>query len=582
MLRALFGYFESPEDQNPDFIRLVRTLLLVVIFVNAGALILTAGLLGPETRNPSAVLVLSLTLLLEAPALLLAMRRKLAMAKIAVPVALIIGITIIALLSTGVHSVGILAFPLIIVISTLLLGEKAAFTTTPLIILGVIIVAIGDLSGWNTSASAQDTGVEDIFLTGMLMYATSAVLQILIKRLNTNLQKAKENERAQVEANRELQELQAALETRVTERTTELALVNQRNQKRAQQFEAISQVARTAASLQTMDELLNRATQLISEQFGYYHVGIFFLDPNREYCILRAANSEGGARMLERGHALPVGEGGIVGYVSETGIPRIALDVDIDLAFLNNPDLPDTRAEMALPMTVAGEVIGVLDIQSKEQNAFTQDDSQVLTTLADQLASAIQNVRSYDTTRQLLAESQKLAGGYVQNTWEILNSANQRIGYHFSATSLKPLTRAVDSPQILEALNSGKIVASGGKKASLAVPIRLRGKTIGAMELRAPQGHAWNTDEIDIAEAVSERLSLAMETAIVIESTQRRAALEQATSEMSSKISTSTRIESILRTTAEELSRALGGSEVLVQIQPTMSIDQPALEPRDA
>lgn len=568
MLRGLLAYFDSPEDRNPDFIRLVRTILWIVILVNAGGIILTTGMLGPETRNSSAVIALSVTLVLELISLFSAMRGHLAMAKIVVPLALIVAITIIALLSTGVHSVAILTFPLIIVISTLLLGEKAALTTTPLILVGVVIVAIGDLTGWNTSASAQDTGLEDIFLTSMLMYATSAVLQILIRRLNANVQRARENEQAQIETNRELEELRAALETRVDERTNELALVNARNQKRAQQFEAISQVARTAASLQTMDELLNRVTQLISEQFGYYHVGIFLLDQNREYCVLRSANSEGGARMLERGHSLKVGESGIVGYVSDTGIARIALDVDIDLAFLNNPDLPDTRAEMALPMSVGGDVIGVLDVQSKERDAFTQDDTQVLTTLADQVASAIQNVRSYNTTQQLLAESQRLAGGYIQNAWEILQSADQRIGYHFSATSLRPLEKLVDSPQIEQALSSGKVVASGGKKATLAVPIRLRGKTIGAMELRAPQGHAWNSDEIDIAEAVAERLSLAIETAIVIESTQRRAALEQATSEISSKISTSTRIESILRTTAEELSRALGGSEVLVQIQP--------------
>ncbi|HEY2981688.1 MAG TPA: GAF domain-containing protein, partial [Anaerolineales bacterium] len=202
------------------------------------------------------------------------------------------------------------------------------------------------------------------------------------------------------------------------------------------------------------------------------------------------------------------------------------------------------------------------------ENAFSQVEIQVLSTLADLVAISIQNVRSAVITQQLLTESRRVSSGYIQNTWEALRSANKRVGYHFSATSMKQLDRPLDTPQIAEALASHKVVASGGKKASLAVPILLRGQAIGAMELRAPQGHSWNADEIDIAQAVSERLSLAIETATVLEATQRRAALEQATSEMSSKISTSTRIESILRTTAEELSRALGGSDVLVQIQP--------------
>jgi len=219
-------------------------------------------------------------------------------------------------------------------------------------------------------------------------------------------------------------------------------------------------------------------------------------------------------------------------------------------------------------MHVAGELIGILDAQSKELDAFTQVDLQVFSTLADLVAIAIQNVRSIYTTQQLLAESQRVSSGYIQTTWQVLKSASHRIGYHFSATSLKQLDKPLDTPQILEAVSTGKVVASGGKKASLAVPIILRGATIGAMELRAPQGHAWDPDEIDIAEAVAARLSLAIETATVIEATQRRAAIEQSLSEMSSKISTSTRIESILRTTAEELSRALGGSDVLVQIEP--------------
>jgi GAF domain-containing protein len=180
-------------------------------------------------------------------------------------------------------------------------------------------------------------------------------------------------------------------------------------------------------------------------------------------------------------------------------------------------------------------------------------------------------VRSYSTTQQLLAESQRVASGYIQNAWQLLKSSSKRIGYHFSSTSLKPLDKPVDTPQIAQTLREGRPIATGGNKGSMTVPVRLRGEIIGVMELRAPQGHAWNPDEIDIVEAVAERLSLAIETATVIESTQRRAALEQITSEMSSKISTSTRIESILRTTAEELSRAFGGSEVLVQIQPAMA-----------
>jgi GAF domain-containing protein len=568
MLRFLSELFESPEDQSPNFIALVRNILLIVLFANFGGLILVSGLLGPQSYNPSAILSLSVTLVLELIALVRARRGRLGMAKIVVPLALTVAITIIAFATTGIHSIAALTFPLIVVVSTLMLGEKASYTSTPLVILAVVVLTISDLIGVTDSVFAGETGVEDVFLTAMLIYATHAVLQLLIQRLNQNLQLARANEAQQARVNREMQELRAVLEQRVEERTSELSQVNQRYQRRARQFEAIAQVARTAAAIQTLDELLNRITQLISDQFGYYHVGVFMLDQNKEYAVLRAANSDGGLRMLQRGHSLRVGETGIVGYVSDTGIPRIAMDVEIDQTFFNNPDLPGTRSEMALPLRLGIEIIGVLDVQSTEPNAFTQEDSQVLSTLADQVAIAIQNVRSIATTQQLLAESQRVASGYVQNAWQILKSGQQRIGYHFSATSLKQLEQPLESPQIQQTLNKGEVVIASGTRASLTVPIRLRGEVIGVMELRAPQGHAWTQDEADIAEAVSERLSLAIETATVIESTQRRAALEQATSEMSSKIGTSTQIETILRTTAEELSRAFGGSEVLVQIQP--------------
>ena len=195
MLQSLRKFFESPQDQNPDFIRLVRSILIIVILANTGGLILTSGILGPETRTSSAVVPLSITLVLEIISFIRVLRGRLGVAKVVVPFSLIVDITIIALRSTGVHSVAVLTFPLIIIISTLLLGERAAYTTTPLVILAVILVAIGDIAGWNTSPSAQNTGVEDIFLTSMLMYATSATLQLLTRRLNENIRQTRKPNR---------------------------------------------------------------------------------------------------------------------------------------------------------------------------------------------------------------------------------------------------------------------------------------------------------------------------------------------------------------------------------------------------
>ena len=142
-------------------------------------------------------------------------------------------------------------------------------------------------------------------------------------------------------------------------------------------------MARATATNQNLETLLPNLVELISKQFDFYHVGIFLLDENKEFAELRAANSEGGKRMLEHQHKLGIGQSGIVGLVSATGKPRIALDVGADAAFFNNPDLPNTRSEMALPLLVSDDIIGVLDAQSTTANAFREDDVEVLSTLAD-------------------------------------------------------------------------------------------------------------------------------------------------------------------------------------------------------
>src|SRR5690606_24076061 len=126
----------------------------------------------------------------------------------------------------------------------------------------------------------------------------------------------------------------------------------------------------------------------------------------------------GGQTMLARGHRLKVGETGLVGFVSGTGRPRVALDTGADAVFFNNPDLPNTRSEMALPLRVGETVIGVLDVQSTEPNAFSQEDIAILTTLADQVSIAIQNARQNEATRKALAESEALSKQFVKTGWQ--------------------------------------------------------------------------------------------------------------------------------------------------------------------
>jgi len=365
----------------------------------------------------------------------------------------------------------------------------------------------------------------------------------------------------------QLRNLIGDLEQRVIARTTDFQIANQRNERRARQFEAVAQVARATTANENIDELLPRLTSVISDQFGFYHTGIFLLDENHENAVLQATNSEGGKRMLDRKHKLPIGQTGLVGFVSATGNPRIALDVGTDAVFFDNPDLPNTRSEMALPLHVAGEIVGVLDVQSMESNAFQQEDIEVLSTLADQVSIAIQNARSFESTQQLLQDAQKESRSYLQDAWRVSQSDEAYLGYRVSGNEIQNLNKQVDSDNAKKAIRIKQTIIENGQSASLAVPIRLRDEVIGIMDIRIPEEHEWDQDEVDITEAVAERLSIALESAMLLKSTQRRAEFERVTADISGKIGSTTQFNSILRTAAEELSRVLGGSDVLVQIQ---------------
>lgn len=388
------------------------------------------------------------------------------------------------------------------------------------------------------------------------------------------------NLRAKVEANSfEVQELEKylnnmtsqlqktilELEDRVAERTAELEEANQRTERRARQLKTISDLFTTISTVQELRFLLPRIAELISERFGFYHVGLFLLDTNNEYAVFSGTNSQGGYKMLERGHRLRVGQEGIVGYVADAGEPRIASDTGSDAVFFNNPDLPQTRAEAALPLKFGDQIIGVLDIQSTETDVFTEDNVEVLSVLASQVAIAIANVRAQEGSRRLVEQTQSLNQEYTSTSWRNLTQRREQVGIRYTGAALERLDKPVITPQIQKAAQAGNVETS---KTDLALPITLRGKVIGTINVRVPGGRDWTTDEKDILQSVSDRIALALENARLLEEAQITAGQERALAEMSNKIGSSFRFESILRTAAEELSRVLSGSEVLVQIAP--------------
>lgn len=347
----------------------------------------------------------------------------------------------------------------------------------------------------------------------------------------------------------------AALEKRVNENKLEV-------ERRNNLLRAISDVGKATTSFRNISELLQQTTYLIQNNFGYYHIGIFLLDERSEYAVMVSSNSEGGQRLLEKKHQLKVGETSIVGYVTANAKARIALDVGQDAVFFDNPDLPKTRSELALPLVVGGQVLGALDVQSVESQAFSEDDISTLQILAEQIAVTIQNVKLYEETEKALESARVLYGEVSREAWSKILHNQPRIGYIATQTATTETHTDTVEPSLAKAFETGDLIL-GEDGLTISVPIKIRGQAIGAVRLRKSDiSEAWTQEETNLAISLSDQLSGALESARLYRESQQRAAREALVSDISTRISSVSRIDSILRETVQELGQALGNAAV--------------------
>jgi len=355
------------------------------------------------------------------------------------------------------------------------------------------------------------------------------------------------------------QELITNLEGKVAERTKTV-------ERRVAQIQAVAEVGQSVAAQRDLEELLVRTTHLISSRFGFYHVGIFLLDPRGKYAVLRASNSSGGTQMLARDHKLAVGTEGIVGTVAGTGKARIALDVGEDAVFFDNPDLPQTRSEMALPLIAGRETLGILDIQSIEANAFSEEDITTLQVLADQLATAVQNAHLLRDSQEALMLARKATGDVSQQGWKSLLQNIDSLGYvSLLSGEVAPVTENLDT-DTKHALRKGESLLSVDQR-TLNMPVSVRGQTIAMMRLaKSSDSEPWSPDEIADVESLSNQISNALDGARLYSDVQRSAALEQTAGDISTKIGAASDMDAILRIAVEELGRNLSETEVILEI----------------
>jgi GAF domain-containing protein len=573
MLKRLQDFF-IPASIADEKIRSEYRMLQVVLLIALAAT--TAGLIADgivANKVFSIVTLGSLSGLLVVSAILLKLGFE-RFTRFIVPFSLLIGLSLLIWRGDGTHDVAIIALAVNIILVSLVIGPRATFLFAFLSSAAVLLTGLAEQQKW-ISNNFSNNGVAwtDLAIASTLFFITAGLQNLLLGRLNAGLVQAQNNEEAQAKANAELRILHADLEAR----TIELERANKISAERTAELRTIAEISPSFTSLESLDELLPKITQRISEALNVYHAAIFLVDESDEYAILRATNSEGGKRMLERGHRLKVGQTGIVGYVSAFGKARIALDVGNDAVFFNNPDLPSTRSELALPLKLRDKIIGVLDVQSAKQIAFTNEDVDTLNLLAGQIAVTIQNARLFEETQRALLEAQTIYGESSRSSWREF-AGKGILGFSYAKGIVKTVQQ-FEEPAVPGKISKKAAPGKNSKESeALSIPIKVRGEELGLLNIRQPgRESGWSESEIQLYQAIVERLSFALENARLIEETTKSAERDRTITEIADKLGSSPLVEEILRTAAEELSRALKGSEVLVQLQPVSSGDNSQL-----
>jgi GAF domain-containing protein len=237
-------------------------------------------------------------------------------------------------------------------------------------------------------------------------------------------------------------------------------------------------------------------------------------------------------------------------------VPRIALDIGDDAVYFKNPDLPDTHSEMALPLKSGNEVIGVLDVQSTVPNAFNQEDIEILSTLVAQVSIAIQNARLFETTQKSLADAEISNRQFIQKEWAKVSQKQAVTGFRYNILGTAAID-GVDSATVERVTSQKVYIDNSNEISTLAVPITLRGEVIGILDMQSPGSRSWDQDEIDIAQAIADRVAIAAENARLFDETTSRAERERTVSDITSKIRSTNDPNEMIQIALNELKQVL-------------------------
>ena len=322
-----------------------------------------------------------------------------------------------------------------------------------------------------------------------------------------------------------LESLQSTLEQQVIERTKQLAATNE--------------VGRVAASSLDPEQLLASVLPLFPEQFGYYYAAIYLLDPSGKWAELREATGEAGRVLKQNHHRLEVSGKSMVGTAIREQSPRIAQIASDEKQRLDNPLLPYTRSEIALPLMVGDRVLGALNVQSTREADFGPQVVETMKNMAGQVAIALENARLFQEAQQMIRELRTVHQQYLLEGWSGFSEENSKLEYHIGDE---------------EDDTSRKLEAS----------ISLRDQVLGEIVLEG-QGE-WTPDQQSLVDAIATQAAIALENARLVSESRQIAVRERMVAEINSKIWSSATIDGVLQTVIKELGRRLNASSATIEL----------------
>ncbi|MCG3208698.1 MAG: hypothetical protein FOGNACKC_02310 [Anaerolineae bacterium] len=378
-----------------------------------------------------------------------------------------------------------------------------------------------------------------------------------------------------VQSQDELGQLGAAFNNMAEQLRDLVGSLEQRVLARTQRLETVASMGERLSAILSVDQLLVELVNKVKESFNYYHVHVYMLDSAGEYLVMREGYGMAGAQMKASGHRIELrAQTSLVARAARTGEVVKIDNVRGEPDWLPNPLLPNTYSEMAVPIIVENQVVGVLDVQSDRIAGLDESDASLLRSLANQVAVTINNARLFQQMQQAHAEAEELNRRLTREAWQNIGAQTQTTGYVFTKAGAAPaptewlpaMERAVQSRQLTQATGSTNGGDSHQKTATVAVPLTLRGEVIGVIGIERPVDRQWSPDEITTVQSISEQVTLALDAARLARETERAAWRDHIVSESTAKVWSSSEIDDVMKIAVAQLAETLRASEVVIRL----------------